>query len=502
MLQRLFRLSTIGLLAALVGVIHAQDDAPPPESNDPAIQQSTQVLFPNGIRFTFAIDLPAEQISSITLTIQREEAEQFVADVNPADARLTQPFTELDFDWNVRDVPQIPTLFSEVLYRWEIVSTTNQRFASSDTVIFTDNRRRWLVDEDPDGRMNITIPQNHLPPDSLRRAVERTYNLMQRNTRTQPTFDLLVLDGDLPFGCNRDAAGEPILRLVTNEGTEQIPCDLELAEVIYSNSGYTVLTADTVPEFTGQVQQTILNGFYDPLWGEATIPEWYRFGLAQFYRTTPLSNVYDIGRQAARGDRVYTLDELNAVPSNPEELAIWQAQSYGMVLFTADQIGVDDFFDLANDVATAETFADAYEDALDIPLEVLPLQWASWLFSRRAESAYTYNVYMINTPTPSPTPTDTLTPTTTPTWTNTPAFTATPTLTRTPIPPTPTITPLPARSFDLREPTAIPEPEQPIIPSLTSGISREQLLVVIGVFMTLAILAAVFLRLRRSSWFG
>lgn len=503
MLRQLIRLMIVLMLVVLVGVVQAQDETPPPaESNDPAMQQSTQILFPQAIRFTFAIDLPADQISSIILTIQRRGVEQFVREIDPDDSRITEPYTELDFDWDVRSVSELPTLFTEVIYRWQVVTTTNQTYTTGDTVVFTDVRRRWVTDEDPDGHINITMPQGHLAPNLLRRAITPAYELIQRNTRSQPTFDLLILDSNLTLGCNLDAQGEPVVRLVTDEGTEQIPCDLELAQFIYDSSPYVILTADTVPQFTEQFQPLLVAGFYDPLWGEVAVPEWFRYGLAQFYRTATPSTVLSIAQQASRSDRLYTLEELNEIPSDPDELEVWQAQSYGMVLYTADQIGVDDFFDLANDIASAESFAEAYQDALDIPLEVLPLQWESWLFSRRAESAYLYNPYMVNTPTPTPTATDTLTPTVTPTWTFTPDFSPTPTATRTPIPPTPTITPLPARSFEISQPTATPVPVQPTASPLDSIISLEGALVIGGIFLLLAIVSFIYLRMRRNSWFG
>jgi hypothetical protein len=147
---------------------------------------------------------------------------------------------------------------------------------------------------------------------------------------------------------------------------------------------------------------------------------------------------------------------MQTVPSDPRQQAIWQAQSYGMVLYIAQQIGVEATFALAR----AEDFAAAYSQATGETLTALIAAWEAWVFTDEAVRVYSYSIYAPTTPTPTATFTPTLTrtprpPTETPTLT--PDYSPTPRPSRTPIPPTRTITPLPAQSFLLR-PTAAPTP--------------------------------------------
>ena len=144
---------------------------------------------------------------------------------------------------------------------------------------------------------------------------------------------------------------------------------------------------------------------------------------------------------------------------------LWQAQSDAMLLYIADQIGLDALYQLAR---AAEPFDTAYASAVGQPLDALLPNLSRWIFTEPAVGAFSVSPYQQETPTPThtATATQTLTPTVThtPTVTLTPSVTgtlsptpsATPRPTNTPIPPPPSVTPRPAGS--LFTPTPIPAP--------------------------------------------
>jgi hypothetical protein len=124
--------------------------------------------------------------------------------------------------------------------------------------------------------------------------------------------------------------------------------------------------------------------------------------LAEFYLPTLRTSLLETARRASRNNLLFTLDEMNTLPD--EQLELWRAQSYGMVLYIAQQIGVQNLFELARDSAT---FTTAYETAMGQPLTRLTGNWERWIFTNAAENAYAYNPHMAVTATPTMTPTPT-----------------------------------------------------------------------------------------------
>lgn len=500
MLRILYRFTLLLIFACMGGVLSAQDDpATTPEPTAPNTQQSVEVRFPQVVRFDFAVEVPAAQIVELRLSIEYDENDPIIVTLDPNQGIITEPFTGVAYIWDVRSAPQLPRLFNEVVYSWRVITNTNQTILREDTFSYEDTRYNWITDSDEDTGINLTLPENQLNPVAMRRSLSIIYDLMRQNTGVQPVFDLLLYPDDITPDCTLND-DEALVITFTEDIEVEIPCDETLIETVLANSDLTVLSVDSPQDFAQQVQDDLLDAFYAPLWGdEIIVPEWFRYGLRQFYQTTPDIQAFAVAQRAARNAQLFEMDEMTRIPIHPDAQERWQAQSYGMVLYTADLIGVQDFFDLANSFGEAESFQAAYEAAIDRPLEVLPLGWQNWLFTRAADAAYRYTPYMVDTPTPTHTPTPTITPTITPTATHTPDFTPTFTPTNTPITPTPTITPLPARSFDLRQPTPTPEPSVSPLLQPFSEVGREGALIVAGIFLLLAILSVIFIRLRQRS---
>ncbi len=227
------------------------------------------------------------------------------------------------------------------------------------------------------------------------------------------------------------------------------------------------------------------------------MPLWFRRGLALFTLPTNKLNMLEPAQRASRSNSLFTLDEMNAEPTQDAEL--WRAQSYGMVLYIAQQAGVQGLFELARN--PGESFADTYQRAMGQPLSNLISSWQRWLFTSSAEAAYAYFPQLATTPTPSFTPTPTQPrPTATPTATNTPTITPSvtntgiperilPTLTptRTPTDAPASVTPRPAGS--LRTPTPTPTPTSTLPGGQSTGFAALAV-----IFLLLAGLSVIYLR--------
>jgi hypothetical protein len=188
-----------------------------------------------------------------------------------------------------------------------------------------------------------------------------------------------------------------------------------------------------------------------------------------------------------------------AVPN--DSVDVWRAQSYGMVLYIASQIGVPELFDLAGDLGAAETFEAAYQSAVGRPLTTLLVELERWIFTDNAATAFIYTPYLASTPTPTstsshtpfpatstPLPTETLPPTATVTVTGVLSSTPLPTRTLTPteLPSTPSVTPRPAGSLNTATPAPVVQSSAPMNDTArTAGIGAVILLVVVSIGLLL-----------------
>jgi hypothetical protein len=168
-------------------------------------------------------------------------------------------------------------------------------------------------------------------------------------------------------------------------------------------------------------------------------------------------------------------------------------------LYIADLIGVQGLFDLA----AADSFDTAYEQATGQALTALLPNLRRWIFTDQASSAFDYTPYQAETPTP--TPSRTLTPFP-PTATNTATVTATLTLTPSvtgELSPTPSLTRPPTRTHTPLPPTVTPRPPSslytptpaPVQTVFDNPISRLGIITVL--LIALAILGLIYVLLGR-----
>jgi hypothetical protein len=294
---------------------------------------------------------------------------------------------------------------------------------------------------------------------------------------------LVFYDRALPANPCQGSADAPFASGTTL--VVQLPCDSEApANTIYAPNGYTLVELPSISE--GSVRDYVIAQLFDQwhaaLWDGVEVPAWFREGLRTFYRFGGKPTEYQTVLNAARtGGLLRTLD---IIPAGDAGRTLWAAQSYGLVLYMAEQVGVDGLFAVARALGEGQSLAEAYAMAGGDALAGLSTAWANWLFTPMAASAYGYSPYLPTTPTPTQPPT--LTPTITRTFTPSRTPTITPSITGivspTPGPsrtPTPTLTP----SLTLRAPGSLPIPTQTTTPDPTAAASAEgdgRLLIGIG----------------------
>jgi hypothetical protein len=568
-MRLLFRAFWAVVCFCAVGLpVSAQDNTPQPQQSF-ILGWTSEVIFPQAIRFTVTLSRPLSELSSATLIVQPDGGDEAVIEVNLDEtAVVREPYSELAYIWQIPRT-NLPTLFQDIEFSWRLTSRRDEVAAIDSSLIFTDQRTAWL--QQSNGQMSLTMPgidpsteaaqilpgdllvpstpQSDttsvleatmdvatLPPlgqagaltpefslpaggpqpttdspdtaviEQVLRDMGTIYDFLSENTGLSPSLNVLVYTNSLPPGCVQNGEGQSVA-IGPVSGVE-IPCDSTLASIIIRTSGYDLVesNSDSLNGIKKALTAYLTDEFYASLWAGKEVPAWFASGLAQFYTPGLKVTSYPPLLTAARNDNLFSLDMFDEGPSSSEDLDLWQAQSYGLILYIADQIGVPRLFALARDIQDAETFADAYQSALNKPITALVSDFKNWVFTDQAASAFEVDIYQPATFTPTPSRTPTFTPTFTPTptltltftatvtgvLTNTPTATFTPSSTPTPEPPTPT--PRPPGSLN----TPTPVPPQTINP--VNALSNP--VVALGILtvglVVIAVIALILMRFRNK----
>ncbi|MCB9451427.1 MAG: hypothetical protein H6672_08295 [Anaerolineaceae bacterium] len=500
------------LVLLLAAAPAAAQNTPQPEQGY-ILGWSQESLFPQAIRFTLTTNLPAAQLTTAMLTIQPAGQGALLINVPLDDTTIqtAEPFSEIAYIWELpADTP--PVLFQDITLGWDVTTTSGELARVTDTFTFTDERATWRRYDDPLGVLNLVMPISAAFPDpasgesdmlrKLRGDLQSVYALLSANTDRVPALTVMVYNDGFDPGCTLDNEGNPVA--VAPGSKVSVPCNADRTNAIFATSGLDVVTAGpSLIETRTALIDYLVERFYGPTWGDTAIPAWFRSGLTQFYQPGYKGMLLPPLQAASRSNHLYTLDEMAQSPVAGADVALWEAQSYGMVLVIADQMSVPRLYRLARDAGSAASFADAYQAAAGQPLEALLPGFSRWLFTAAGADAFTFTAYLPTTPTPTPTATatHTLTPTPSDTATLTPTVTITGTLSPTPFPSstptpvpatlTPSVTPRPAGS--LRTPTATPIPE---VPPLSQPVPALGVLAV-GL-IAVAFIIGGLLRLRRG----
>lgn len=499
----------LAIVAVLCVVQPALAQEPTPERTTPdyIYNWTARLFYPAAVLFELVVDRPQAEISALTLILQIEgRTEPLVIEVPPAEAAyFSDTYTNLAYVWEI-PVQDAPPFLTDITYSWRILTARDGVAITVDTFTFTDVRVEWIQDEDPDGRLNLIVPTGSQPPRTVRQSVQALYDLLARDTGLEPVFNIALFNNALPANpCEVNDAGESVIFEPLTE--RELVCDPAVIEASFSKSGYSVLQlpADTRVAVVPALTRFYLPRFYESAWRSPDVPEWFREGLINFYLPGNKSAVLDTLRSTSRSGSLLSLSNMSIADTGN---ALWDAQSYGMVLYIASQMGVDGLIDLANRAGQDVPFSELYRDTMGRGIETLLPSVSTWIFTSRAALDFGYVPYQPETATPTPThtstPTSTPTPTATFTATATASLTPTPTVTgflsATPLPsltPTPTNTPAP--------PSITPRPAGSLIDTPTpQPVSGSQLVIdgetlavgaVAAIFVILGIMLVIYLRI-------
>jgi len=445
------------LILLVLPILVLSQDAEPTLTADDLYDWSATVNFPQEIEFElFAIGSDAV-VSSITLTITTRGVEPIIIDIDSVATPISDQLGVFRYRWDIpTDEP--PPLFSRVRYTWDIVTVNGVAYKITDDLDFVDQRLTWVQANDLQSQVNIFHAVNRLNANQVRTGIRETYNLLFADSNDKPLYTLLVYPENVDIGCELDDDDEPIIMVRGDQGFEEIRCDLALANDIYEQGDYIVFNQSSESGLQKTIIDLLVREYYLEQWGDRSVPDWFLYGLQQFYHPTTKRSSLILAQQKSRADDLLRYDDLVTIPDDDNvNRELWNAQSIGLVLYLADTFGVDELFEFADSIGDFETFDEAFEDYVRQSFDLFMLSWRDWLFLPSSQQDYEYHPYLPMTQTPTPTATSTNTPTATFTPSKTPNVTATTRPSITPLPPPPTTTPLPAQSFSV-QPTDAPSP--------------------------------------------
>lgn len=476
----------------------AQSEATPQPDQKYIISWGSEVIFPQAIRFSITLSHPVSDLASVVLAIRPEGRAPlaFELDLNAAEVR--EPYSELAYLWDY-PLSASPRLFSTIRLDWQAVTRSGEVARVSDELIFTDQRVTWAVRE---GRpISLMLPADGLEApdvmlDRLARELQPVYDLLAANTGRSEPLNAMVYAG-VPPGCGWTDMDEP-LAVGPVSGLE-LACNPAKAEAVFRNDAITIV--ESLSNSYNAVRAALIETLVRQSYGWQSVPDWFATGLATFY--VPAPRPTDLARliAASRSSTLFSLNQLSRREDDADS-DLWLAQSYGLVVYIASQIGVPGLFDLAR-AAQTQPFEEAFRAALDKPVSALLPDWERWIFTPQAVGAFNFTPYQPPTATPTLTATSTVTRTPTPTLTSTPTATLTPAdfqpsatplptvrPSRTPTPAPPSVTPRPPGSLN----TATPVPVLPVeLVNSPAGI----LGLISIVLIVLAIVVLVFTGFRR-----
>ncbi|MBL8164729.1 MAG: hypothetical protein JNJ61_22270, partial [Anaerolineae bacterium] len=339
----------LALFVCIVSSAAAQDEPTPQPQQNFIIGWAGEALFPQAVRFLVTMNRPVSEIALASLTIEPEGSAATVISVNIEESTVVEePYSELATVWTP-PAEALPTLFSTITFRWRVVSTRDEVAEIESTFVFSDERAQWMRDDDPRGLINLTLPllgeetaesaASQIP--RLRDSLEPIYDLLASQSGQSPRFNFVIYPAELPPGCTRNADDQSVA--VGPFSKTEVPCADGLAETIFQASGYQLVRSATnsLAGVRSAVIDAMARGAYAPLWSGKNVPAWFEAGLSAFYRPESKLEWGQPLQAASRSSSLFTLNAMTTRPASTDDSQRWEAQSYGMVLYIAAQIGVD-----------------------------------------------------------------------------------------------------------------------------------------------------------------
>ncbi len=359
---------------------------------------SNEVIFPAAVRFTVSIRSPVSQLVRAQLTVKPSGQPVVEVPVNITDSVIFDSVdSQLAVVWQIPDNLSLKA-FEEVPYNWRVVTTSNMIGTRDGQFEFVDSRAIWTSDPDPAGRINLTVSGSDTNPERLRSSIASAYDFLSTSVGATPAFNFIVFPPSLRLDpCVPSRAGGFVL--ISDQSKTEVPCQPGRAESIYRASGYIPLSGRTANEREALVE-ALVEGFYEPLWRDKNVPRWFVSGLAQFYAPSNKLLLLEKVQVGARNGRLFSLDQMAAQPpDDPQQLDMWRAQSFSMIAYLANEIGVPGMLKLAKDIGSAPSFGEAFQTAAG-PVRALLPALQNWIFKSAAAPAYELSPYPPTTPTP------------------------------------------------------------------------------------------------------
>ncbi len=476
-------LLALGLCLCLVSRTAAQSTATPPPFITGA--QAT-VLYPQAIRFSLTTNLAAGGLRSATLTLATDKP-LATLDVELAEAEKTPG--RLDVVWTIPTDPA-PKLFDFIHASWNVNAADGRQQTVNADVQLIDPRVPWVSAANNAGTLTVAAPNSVGDPSAILRAIQPV--LRQLYGSAAPTFHWIIYPPNVAPGCTLDSGGQPL-------ALDGVACDPAHAQALYDASGVRVLSAaaGTGGAASEAITADLVDARFGANWRAASVPDWFRYGFSTFFTPSRKTALLAPAVAAARAQRLIPTDRLASVNERDD---LWRAESYSLVLYLTERVGIDGLMALAEKFGANRGFQPALEAALGQSLTTFVPTVQRWLLTDAAVGAYNYVPYGPPTPTPAPTATPSATATTPPTATATtfPSRTPQPTLrpTWTPIPPTPSVTPRPANSLALWTP--VPTPAPPAAQPALAPFSPLGIALLTVVAALLVGLIALYIRLGRK----
>jgi hypothetical protein len=516
-------LSVIGglLAGAIPTSTYAQDgddgstpEATPTPDTGVIYGYRQEILFPAGIRFSVGLNAGLDNIDSITLTLRQQGGYEQITSLD-LEANVVQAagvVSDFVMFWDFAENPGLVP-FLPVSFAWQVKTKDGLVSNAEDEFMLTDERRgEWQTAGQPP--LVLYWLNEHLSGDTIRNEVLAAYGLMRQRTDQVPLFWYVIYDPNTLL-CSDVLDPDTQERrsvVISYEDESLYPCSKSAFEAFYAAAGYKFIQRPTFgySELQDLLIDDMVSTTYQTLWQDKIVPAWFVQGLAALHRLYPEIAAVEITRDAARKEALFLLPALiSPLPDDADyqQRTMWEAQSYLMVLFLAEQHGASAPFDLAMAVIDdPDGFNGALRHLTGGDDQSLWQAWDRWLFTEAAVRAAQWTPYTITTPTPTATPTDTaipptFTPSVTPTITITPTSTflgaQAPTVVVQRVTPTrmltATNTPLPPGSL----PTARPRPDESGSGSSGNNTARTGGLILIGAAVVVLVIGLFGLARRR-----
>lgn len=449
----------------------------PQIDGDIIVNIGANLEFPDTVEFFLLLAEPIAGDTNIRLEIEAASLiEPVLATGTAEDFQVENEPERLIYRWQF-EPDNAPSMFDTLTYRWSVLMPEGENTASSE-VILTDPRAVWITSTLADGKLLVLNANRQRA--RLSSNLEQVYRFLQSLTGETPELHFMIYEDDLQPACGVNT------------------CVAGLYADIYQRSGYIPLV--TTDELEVDLTRQLVNTFYASLWEDADVPAWWLEGFSRYLSPMATPQMLLTSQTTERAGQTFSLEEMAVRPTETAQQSQWDAQAYGMVLYTLSQIGRDGLFELAT--VPGSKFAETFQTSTGQSINTIVPGWSRWIFTESAPAVYGLTPYLPATSTPSvtPTPSLTITPTFTSTGTSSATFTYTPDL-RTQTEP-PTVTPMPSATES--PPTATPRSMNALLtpePQSTNVVSTEgpdtRTIVVGTLILLIVILIVVFVMSMR-----